>query len=209
MLRNISKRLLRKFVNINWIIALVISLCFPFLAPTPAEAQEKKKGIPMGRKPKVNAMVKKARGFEITNDYVHKWIKFPVAKGKSIKGGMSTIKSVKGFVSVIYFVASWDVKSQEILAKLKKVENKYAHQNAKFYYIFTHDTYEDATAFAKEYGIENGLIAGHEINKAFHHPNVPSIYVGDRHGWLSTRFLAIDSKEVDDLDNYLRLLTAI
>ncbi|MEZ4742369.1 MAG: hypothetical protein R3B45_07975 [Bdellovibrionota bacterium] len=159
--------------------------------------------------PKREAMKKKALGFTITNDYVHTWIRFPTAIGKSLSGGNVTVKPVTGIVTIFFFIASWDVKSQEILFKLKEIEKKYKNLDANFVYIFTHDTYEDATAFAKEYDIEDGIIASHEINKAFHNPKVPSIYIGDREGWLSTRFLDVKQQDLKELDYYLYLLTII
>jgi hypothetical protein len=172
-----------------------------------AEEPPKKKGV--AKAEEKSAMVKRAEGSNVTNDYVHRWIKFPSGTGKSIGGGENSIQPQDGYVTVVFFVASWDIKSQELLKRFQKLESAYKNVSTHFVYVFTHDTFEDAAAFAADAGITNGIVAGHELHKNFHHPKIPSIYVGDKDGWLSTRYLDTSPKDVEILDEYLRYVTAI
>lgn len=159
--------------------------------------------------PEKSEMVKKAESRTITDDYVHHWISFPSGSGQSIAGGENTLKAKKGYITVVFFIASWDIKSQELLHRLQKLEQLYQDLATNFVYVFSHDTYDDAVAFAKDAGLSNGLIAGHELHKNFHHPKIPSIYVGDRAGWLTARFLDVTLKDIDELDLYLRHASAL
>jgi hypothetical protein len=52
------------------------------------------------------------------------------------------------------------------------------------------------------------MLANHEILKAFHNPELPSIYVGDRHGWMLTRYLKAQTAELSKLDGVLKTLTS-
>jgi thiol-disulfide isomerase/thioredoxin len=200
----------------NKLISFIYSLVFisTILIPTTANSEEKKKSKKTDRivgkkKKKINSMERKAKSFMVTNDYVHTWKSFPTATGKAISGGEITIKPIEGFISVLFFVASWDIKSQELISKFKKIEKKYSNLNTNFYYIFMHDTFEDAYGFAKEFKIKNGVIATHQINKAFHHPKIPSVYVSDRHKKLSTRFLDVDAETTQDFDHFLKYTTIL
>ncbi len=159
--------------------------------------------------PEKSEMVKRAESRTITDDYVHRWIPFPSGSGQSIAGGENTLKAKKGYITVVFFIASWDIKSQELLHRLQKLEQLYQDLATTFVYVFSHDTFEDAVAFAKDAGLSNGLIAGHELQKNFHHPKVPSVYIGDRAGWLTARFLDVTVKDLDELDLYLRHATAL
>jgi hypothetical protein len=172
-----------------------------------AEEAPKKKGV--AKAEEKSAMVKRAEGFAITGDYVHHWIKFPSGSGKALSGGENSISARDGYVTVAFFLASWDIKSQELLKRFQKLETTYKKLSVHFVYIFTHDTFEDSVAFAEDAGITNGLVAGHELHKNFHHPKIPSIYVADKEGWLASRFLDVTSKDMETLDEYLRLQAAL
>ena len=184
---------------------LVLIICFAL--PALAEDSAKKKGV--AKAEEKSEMVKRAEGLDVTSDYVHRWIKFPTGTGKSITGGENSVGAQEGYITVIFFLASWDIKSQELLARFKKLESTYKNISTHFIYVFTHDTFEDAVAFAADSAISSGLVAGHELHKNFHHPKIPSIYVGDKDGWLSARFLDTTVKDIEVLDEYLRYATAI
>jgi thiol-disulfide isomerase/thioredoxin len=184
----------------------VLALAF---APQAISAEEspKKKGVPKAEEK--SAMVKRAEGFTITRDYVHRWIKYPSGSGKSLSGGDTTVSGRDGYITVTFFIASWDIKSQELLRAFQKIEAKYRGLSTNFVYVFSHDTFEDAAAFAKDAGIGNGVVAAHELQKNFHHPKIPSVYVGDKDGWLVSRFLDTTPEDLGKLDKFLELATAL
>jgi thiol-disulfide isomerase/thioredoxin len=189
------------------VTAAVLIMIAGFSFPVQAEDPPKKKGVPKAEEK--SEMVKRAESFTHTNDYVHRWIKFPSGSGKSIAGGENTLKARNGYVTVVFFVASWDVKSQELMKRFQKLESTYKNLATNFVYVFTHDTFEDAVAFAEDSGVTNGLVAGHELHKNFHHPKIPSIYIGDKDGWLAGRYLDTNPADIESLDEYLRYVTSI
>ncbi len=144
-----------------------------------------------------------------TQNYVHRWIKFPFFKGKSINGGTINVTPQKGFNIVVFFVASWSVGSQDLIDYFKKIEAHYSNLNTRFVYIFVHDTLKDAQGFAKEHGIEEAMLADHTILKKFHNPPPPAIYVADNRGWITTRFLDAKKDDTRSLNYFLKYMTAL
>lgn len=157
----------------------------------------------------IDEMTKKAKGFTRTSDYVHTWVKFPVAQGQSLSGGTKLMATRKGYITVVIFLASWNVKSQELISKFKDLEKKFQGLDVETIYIYTHDTLPDAQAFSLEYGLGTGMLAGHEINFEFHNPKIPSIYISDRHGWLANRFIDLDADKIKAVDAYLEKITVL
>ena len=140
-------------------------------------------------------------------NYIHQWIPFPVLKGMTIGGKTETIKIGDGRGAVLFFIASWCIPCQRMVPKLKEIADRF-EPTGYFYFrfIFAHDTVADAKAFAKEYKIERALFANYSILKAFKNPPLPTVILGDRHGWLTAMYREVKS---EDLDSIAEILTAL
>jgi thiol-disulfide isomerase/thioredoxin len=106
------------------------------------------------------------------------------------------------------FLASYCEPCQEMMESYLRLEKRYRRLNTDFVYVFAHDTKDDAEGYMKEFGLRHGILANFDALKAFHNPKLPTIYVGDRHGWLMTRFEESSAADLAKLDTYLRDLTA-
>ncbi len=146
----------------------------------------------------------------ISQHYVHQWVSFPALQGKTLEGDKTFIYTPKkGRVIVSVFLASWCLPCQELTKPLQKLEEKYKRRYTDFVYVFAHDTEADARGFAKAYAIgKNGITASAPLLEAFHQPELPSIYVGDRYGWLVMRKLNAEAGDILALDKFLELQTA-
>ncbi len=145
-----------------------------------------------------------------TDHYVHKWLAFPTVVGAALPAGdgQRTIGGQPGRMTVVIFLASWCEPCQQLLPRLRNLEKRYQHLAADFHYVFVHDTLDDAAGIMKEFGIDRAVLGNTEILKTFHNPDLPTIYVGDRHGWLMTRYVKAGPDAVDGLDELLKYLTA-
>ncbi|NRA63815.1 MAG: TlpA family protein disulfide reductase [Pseudobacteriovorax sp.] len=145
----------------------------------------------------------------ITDKYVHSWKKFPSIKGNRLgSDDLQVIEPERGFVNVAVFLASWCIPCQQQMSHFQDLEKKYADRYTRFIYIFAHDMEEDALAFVKEYKVSGTIIlANVALMEAFHQPDLPTVYLGDRHGWLTWRHLAIDEKGLATLDDLLNSIT--
>jgi thiol-disulfide isomerase/thioredoxin len=145
--------------------------------------------------------------------YVHRWIGMPALTGRDLESGESvSIVPEKGRMQVILFLASWCEPCQHMVTSFRKTAERYAALHVDFVYVFAHDTKDDALGFLKEYKLtgadQRGILANHDILKAFHNPELPTIYIGDRHGWMATRLVKASAPELARLDELLRYLTA-
>ena len=85
-----------------------------------------------------------------------------------------------------------------------ELEHRYTKLYTKFVFIFAHDTKQDALAFVKEYKIESAaVLANHYILKTFHNPTPPTIYIGDRHGWMTARYIKLEQAQIPEVDKIL------
>lgn len=141
----------------------------------------------------------------VTNKYVHHWIELPPLDGKAIATGEPTVvKSEKGRPTVLIFLASWCLPCQKLTRSFEALRLKYEKRNTRFVYVFTHDTRPDAVAFAKHHKLGGEkILASREALKAYHEPELPTIYVGDRAGWLVERYVNVSSDGLKDLDGFL------
>lgn len=151
-----------------------------------------------------------AKSLEPSTHYVHSWKSMPgfTATGLGDNQGPMSIEPRPGRALVVMFLASWCEPCQQLMASYQTIEKRYRRLNADFVYVFAHDTQDDAQGFMKEFGLSRGILANHDVLKAYHNPELPTIYVGDRHGWLMTRFVKAGASEVQSLDGLLRNLTA-
>ena len=119
------------------------------------------------------------------------------------------VDPVEGRMMVVIFVASWCEPCQLLMPDMLKLQQRYRRLNVDFIYVFMHDTRDDAEGFMKEFGIESGYLANADVHKVFHNPELPTIYVGDRHKWLVARHVKPHKDDLAKLDDMMRLLTAI
>lgn len=151
-----------------------------------------------------------AEALEPSDHYVHRWKKMPefVAPALSDIGGQLHVKPRDGRAQVVVFLASWCEPCQQLMEDLQRIEKRYKRLPVDVVYVFAHDTKDDALGFMKEYGLTEGILANQDALKAFHSPELPSLYVADRHGWLMTRFVKAGKPDVATLDGYLKNMTA-
>ncbi len=150
-----------------------------------------------------------AEALEPSDHYVNKWIPMPAFAATEVLTQEATQIGVKkGRAQVILFLASWCEPCQQLMGDYIRLQKKFSRLNTDFIYVFAHDTRDDAEGFMKEYGMKEGYLANHEVLKAFHNPELPTIYVADRHGWLATRMVKATTKDVDGLAEFLRPITA-
>lgn len=144
--------------------------------------------------------------------YVHKWIAMPDLSGRPVGDPSSQFvhKPTFGRVTVAVFLASWCETCQEQMAYIHRLEQKYNKQFTDFVYIFVSDLDADVRAFSEEFKIlESTRIHGDvDLLKSFKNPPLPSIYLADRFGWIGNRYNVTSSKEIDQLDQHLKLMTA-
>ena len=146
----------------------------------------------------------------ITNKYVHTWYNFPVVTGKRVGSSERlTFRPERGYANVVLFLASWCIPCQTMIRSFQALESKYKERHTRFIYVYAHDTESDARGFVKAYRLAGyNVLATIELMEAFHQPPLPTIYVGDRHGWLAWRKMEADQGDLDELDRFLEIHTA-
>jgi hypothetical protein len=77
-------------------------------------------------------------------------------------------------------------------------------------FVFSHDTKQDAAAFAKEHQLTTpALMSNVEILTDFKNPELPSVYIGDKWGYLADRFIKIQKSDIDALDAVIAKITTL
>lgn len=145
--------------------------------------------------------------------YVHRWIPIPAFSAININDRSDrTITAQSGRVLVIFFLASWCEPCQQITPQFMTLQQKLSKLPIDFVYVFAHDTLDDAREFATEYKLDrqsdNVLLAEFDVLKKYNNPDLPTIYVGDRRGWILTRFIKPDAKRMAEFKELVELLTA-
>lgn len=183
-------------LNIKVLIPLVLTTCFG-LFPDSATAADPE--------PKANQ-----ERFDV---YIHKWLKMMPVSGRAVGtvDEQVTYDPVYGRGSVLIFLSSHCQPCQEQMESLKRIEQRYSKLFTDFIYIFVNDAPADALAFAKEYGISDSkLVHGsYEVLAAYKNPPLPTIYIGDRFGWIGSSFIELDAAKVERVDTYLKFMTAL
>jgi thiol-disulfide isomerase/thioredoxin len=170
----------------------------PALAKDPAPAKDKapaKGGIPSMP--------------SLSQHYVHRWIEFPTVRGRNPQTGETLSFSPRpGRAMVVTFLASWCLPCQQLINRLKQLEQKFESRYTDFVYVFAHDTEPDALGFIGTYKLKNNVILGSApLLESFHQPELPSIYVADRFRWMVFRALETKPEDIEELDRFLDVHT--
>ncbi len=191
-------------IIVKALITSTISLCFVGIS---ARSYAESKPAPAAEGKAVPAI--RQERYDI---YVNKWIAMPDLSGRPVGDPNTQFvhKPTYGRVTVAVFLASWCETCQEQMEYIHRLEEKYNKQFTDFVYIFVSDLDADVAAFSEEFKILSSTrIHGDvELLKAFKNPPLPSIYLADRFGWIGNRYNITSSKEVDQLDHHLKLMTA-
>jgi thiol-disulfide isomerase/thioredoxin len=138
-------------------------------------------------------------------------MKFPAFSAKKL-GEKTAVdfNHKEGEAVVLVFLASWCLPCQSLIDEIQKIEKRYESSYTKFYYVFSHDTVDDAKGFIQTYKVTGNLLEANQILlDTFHQPELPSIYVGDRFGWLVSRYNDTDEADLKALDELLKYHTSL
>lgn len=182
----------------------------PPAAEAPAETAEKPPEKPAPEKAEAGkeepdiTLDNLSNKFRITNDYVHQWKRLPQIEGEHVKGGYWKYNPTGEEVVVAVFMASWCKPCQKLLPAIRDLDRRYSGLHTRFIYIFTHDTRKDAEKFADHFGLTNrSILANHVILDTYHQPVLPTLFISDRHGFLTERYLKATAGDLTALDQYL------
>lgn len=145
--------------------------------------------------------------------YISDWLKMPALIGRSVSESQSdfSYKPIYGRATVVVFLASSCIACQEHMERIKRLEDRYSQLFTDFIYVFVSDSNKDAMDFAKEFKISdtNLVHANDELLMLYKNPRLPSIFIGDRHGWIADFHMDVSAKEISLVENFLKLMTAI
>ena len=119
-------------------------------------------------------------------------------------------KPKKGRAAMLIFVASWCEPCQVLMPEFKQLARKYASESTDVYFVFAHDTKQDAEGFVKEHKLTQTSIMAHvELLISFKNPQLPSIYIADRWTYLADRFINVKKSDLDAVDAAMGKITAL
>lgn len=147
----------------------------------------------------------------VSRHYVQDWQAFPSMSLRDMSSGAPLQReSPKGRVTIIVFLASWCLPCQQLMGPLKALESKYKDRYTDVLYVFAHDTEADAEGFSKFHKLEGRSYLGTaKLLETFHQPELPTVYVSDRYGWLLTRSLQSKASDLNTIDEILDLHTSL
>jgi thiol-disulfide isomerase/thioredoxin len=180
----------------------------------PAKGDKDIKGEKQGKNPKDSkdgeaAKPEKSK-LDLTDGYVHEWVPFPTFSAMALPGGGKLdFKPELGQMSVIIMIATWCAPCVRMMPEILRLEARTAKLPVRFVHVFTHDTRQDATGFMAEYGMKSGVLANHELLAAFKNPDLPAIFVADRNTWMLARYIKANPKDLADVEESIKYLTAI
>lgn len=140
-----------------------------------------------------------------SNEYVSEWNSLPTSQIPSLERNQSLeIKPSRGEATVMIFLASWCDTCQDLIQDFKRLERKYSDVYVRFFFVFSHDTRDDALGFYREYHMRAPAgLANHDILRQYKNPPLPTIYVADKNSWLTSRYENVTPENLRDLDRYL------
>ena len=140
-----------------------------------------------------------------------KVLDFPKFSGESISSDETlAFKPTRGNSVVVIFIASWCEPCQVLMPELKQLARKHNRKSNQVFFVFSHDTKQDAAAFAKEHQLTTpALMSNVEILTDFKNPELPSVYIGDKWGYLADRFIKIQKSDIDALDAVIAKITTL
>ncbi len=191
---------------IKALITVTISLCFIGIS---AQSLAESKPAPAVEAAKTAPAPPKQERVDV---YMHKWLVMPNLSGRPVgdPNAQFVHKPTPGRVTVAVFLASWCETCQEQMEFIHRLEEKYNNLFTDFIYVFVSDLDADVAAFSEEFKIAGSTRIHGDIDllKSFKLPPLPSIYVADRYGWIGNRYKISTAKEVEQLDQHLKLMTA-
>ena len=140
-----------------------------------------------------------------------KVIPFPDFSADKVGGkGQFDHKTIKGRAIMIIFIASWCEPCQILMNELKQLARKYSSATTDVVFVFSHDTKDDAAGFMREYQISyQAVLANPEILTKFKNPELPSVYMGDRWGYMADRFIKFKKSDIERIDQSMSRITAL
>ena len=124
----------------------------------------------------------------------------PLAKSFNWKGVKTWLEVVNN-KKVIFDSKAFKNAHADLYAKFK-------NKPVEFMYVFTHDLPQDAKEFSEDYKIKNAMIASSKLLELYHNPSLPTIYIGDRSGWLLTRVIKPNSQDLRRISKIVNLLSS-
>jgi hypothetical protein len=188
----------------------------PTVAPeeaAPSKAQPAARPQANAAKPTTMPSAKPLEPVPYTGNYVHEWIGFPEITGLDLQTGEPMrVVAEKDYATVAFFIASYDLGSQNLIQEFLKLEKKYASRFTRFVYVFVNDLEKEAVNFMRDNRVEGRTILCDDSTKMrFQFPplNIPIIYVGDRRGWLALRFPQAKASDIALTDEFLGYLNVL
>lgn len=137
--------------------------------------------------------------------------KFPGFKASLVGSGEPLeFKPIQGRATMVIFLASWCDPCQVLMGEFKQLARKYKDNNTDVFFVFAHDTKDDAAGFVKEHQITNkSIMANNELLKSFKNPELPSVYISDRWGYMVDRSISTKKSDIDKIDVALSKITAL
>lgn len=144
----------------------------------------------------------------ISDNYVHEWLKTPSIEGESIyEDQIHTLAPRVGRSSLFIFISSWCIPCQNLMPEFMALYRKHSAMFTDVIFIFANDTAQDAQGFAKEYALKApAILANDQILDIFNRPSSPTIYIGDRYGWLTKRMKSSTREDIKKADELLTIL---
>lgn len=116
----------------------------------------------------------------------------------------------KGHSIMLIFIASWCEPCQVLMPQFKHLARKYESDSTKIYFVYSHDTKEDADGSAKEHQItQSSLMSNIDMLINFKNPEIPSIFIGDKWGYLADKYQNVKKSDIDVIDKTMGKINAI
>jgi thiol-disulfide isomerase/thioredoxin len=110
----------------------------------------------------------------------------------------------KGHSIVLIFVSSWCEPCQILMPDLKHLARKYSSNSTKIYFVYAHDTKQDAEGSAKEHQVTAySVFANNKMLASFKNPEIPSVFISDKWGYMADQFQYVKKSNIDQIDKIM------